>query len=106
MASAMQVLSLARFSTSGDHDQWLAGAFTPHDEARGLFVLIRSKAASVEAVRDLIAVPPEIEVTLHLYAKWTHEGLKKCSAFGSEFGRSLTGWWAKRSRSEFRPRMH
>jgi hypothetical protein len=67
MASATQVQTPAPVFASGDCFQWLDGAQAPRDEARGLFVLVRGNAASVESVRDLIAVPPGIESALRLY---------------------------------------
>ena len=84
MASATQVQTPARASASGDCFQWLAGAFAPRDEARSLFVLIRRNAASVESIRDLIAVPPEIEAALCLYARHHPEdarGIEKVLSF-------------------------
>jgi hypothetical protein len=68
MASATHVQTSTLPSDSGDSFQWLGGDFAPRDEARGLFALIRRKADSVESIRDLIAVPPEIEGALSLYA--------------------------------------
>jgi hypothetical protein len=68
MASATQVQTPARIFASGDCFQWIDGTQAPRDEARGLFVLIRSNVASIESVRDLIAVPPEIEAALRRYA--------------------------------------
>jgi hypothetical protein len=52
---------------SQDCFQWIEGDFAPREEARGLFILVRRNASSVEAVRDLIAVPPRIEAALQLY---------------------------------------
>jgi hypothetical protein len=84
MASATQVQTPAPVFASGDCFQWLDGAHAPRDEARGLFVLVRGNAASVESVRDLIAVPPEIEATLRLYARHHPEdarGIEKVLSF-------------------------
>ena len=74
MASAMQVQARYSAFAPADRFEWLDGDHAPRDEARGLFVLIRGEAASIESVRDLIAVPPEIETVLCLYAKHHPEG--------------------------------
>jgi hypothetical protein len=67
---AFQFRPVAAVSALRDcFQQGLDGAQAPRDEARGLFVLIRSNAASVESIRDLIAVPPEIEGVLLCYAR-------------------------------------
>jgi hypothetical protein len=66
---ASQIQTPAQIAGPGDCFQWLDGSHAPRDEARGLFGLVRRNAASVESVRDLIAVPPEIEAVLCLYAK-------------------------------------
>jgi hypothetical protein len=67
MAYATQVQSTSPILASQDCFQRLEGAFAPRDEARGLFVLIRRNASSVEDVRDLIAVSPRIEAALKRY---------------------------------------
>jgi hypothetical protein len=92
---AFQFRPVAAVSALRDcFQQGLDGAQAPRDEARGLFVLIRSNAASVESVRDLIAVPPKIEGVLLLYAKEYPEdarGIEKMIGFRkrvlSEFDR-------------------
>jgi hypothetical protein len=84
MASATQVQTRHSAFAPADCFQWLEGDQAPRDEARGLFVLIRGDAASVESVRELIAVPPEIEDVLHLYAKRHPEdarGIEKVLSF-------------------------
>jgi hypothetical protein len=68
MASATQVQTRHCAFAPADCFEWLDGDHAPRDEARGLFVLIRGEAASIESVRELIAVPPEIEAVLCLYA--------------------------------------
>jgi len=69
MASTTQVQTRHSAFAPADCFEWLDGDHAPRDEARGLFVLIRGEAAAIESVRDLIAVPPEIEAVLCLYAK-------------------------------------
>jgi hypothetical protein len=84
MASTTQVQTRHSAFAPGDCFQWLDGPRAPRDEARGLFVLIRGNAASVESIRDLIAVPPEIEAVLCLYAKHHPEdarGIEKVLGF-------------------------
>ena len=76
MASTTQVQIRHSPFAPADCFEWLGGDHAPRDEARGLFVLIRRHAASVEAVRDLIAVPPEIEAVLFLYAKGHPEDVR------------------------------
>lgn len=46
---------------------WLDGAVAPRAEARGLLALVRTDAASIEAVRELIGISPRIENALHRY---------------------------------------
>ena len=41
----------------------------PEDEARSMAHLVWFGGASVESVRDLIGVPPKLELTLRLYAQ-------------------------------------
>jgi hypothetical protein len=84
MASATHVQTSTPASDSGDGFQWLGGDFAPRDEARGLFALIRHKTDSVEAVRELIAVPPAVEDALRLYVSHYPEdaqGIEKVLRF-------------------------
>jgi hypothetical protein len=84
MATCPQVQTPTSAFDSEDCFQWLEGPFAARDEARGLFVLIRRNSASVESIRELIAVPPEIEAVLLLYAKQHQEdarGIEKVLAF-------------------------
>lgn len=97
MASTTQVQTRhSAFAPADCFDcfEWLDGDHAPRDEARGLFVLIRGDADSVESVRELIAVPPEIEAVLCLYAKRHPEdarGIERVLKFRKrvreEFGR-------------------
>jgi hypothetical protein len=86
--------------------QWLDGALAPRAEARRLLALVRTDATSLESIRDLITVSPRIEDVLRFYMRTHPEDargeLKWSSAFGSACEKSLTGWWANQSRSDFR----
>jgi hypothetical protein len=99
IASATQVQTTARVLASGDCFQWIDGTQAPRDEARGLFVLVRGNAASTESIRDLIAVPPEIEAALCLYASQhakDAQGIEKVLSFRKrvreEFDRLIGEW--------------
>jgi len=60
---------------SVDHcSHWLDCAATPRQEARNLFALVGTRGVTVESIRELITVPPDIERTLQLYLRRPSRG--------------------------------
>jgi hypothetical protein len=70
MATALQTQGLGLASSIGKvSSHWLERTATPRGEARLLFRLVGSNGDTIESIRELIAVPQEIEERLGLYAK-------------------------------------
>jgi len=47
---------------------WLDRTASPREEARILFEMMQRTGGTVDSIRELIAIPPEIEEALTLYA--------------------------------------
>jgi hypothetical protein len=67
MATAPQVQTTGTLSSRDDCSRWLDWNAKPTDEARKLLLLVGRNGDTIESVRDLIAVPPEIERTMRLF---------------------------------------
>jgi hypothetical protein len=82
MATALHVQTPEDFSPAAEYSSpWLDRAVAPREEALSLFGLIGRNGDTVESVRELIAVPTQIETALLLYAERNPE-----EAFGIERG--------------------
>ena len=71
MATALYVQKPEDFSPAAEYlSPWLDRIVSPRAEALSLFAMVGRKGDNtVESVRDLIAVPPETEAALLLYAQ-------------------------------------
>ena len=67
MATAPQVQTRALPYAEIGLSHWLGCTASPRQEARALFAMIGRNGDTVESIRKLIAVPPEIERLLRLY---------------------------------------
>ena len=85
MATAPQIQTLPVLPSGVDHcSHWLDRASTPRQEARNLFALVGRSGVTVESIRELITVPPDIERTLQLYLRRHPEdapGIEKVLSF-------------------------
>jgi len=82
-ASPVQALEVASQAVAGS-SQWLKSTATPKEEARNLYAMMARSGDTIESIRDLIAVPPETEALLSLYAKHHPEdarGIEKVLSF-------------------------
>jgi hypothetical protein len=66
---ASQVQTAGTLSSRDDRSRWLDWNAKPTEEARKLLMLVGRNDNTVESVRELIAVPPETEAALLLYAQ-------------------------------------
>jgi hypothetical protein len=64
---ASQVQTAGTLSSTDECSCWLDWNAKPTDEARKLLMLIGRNGDTIESIRDLIAVPPEIERTMRLF---------------------------------------
>jgi hypothetical protein len=64
---AWHKIKIAKLRENGHSNRAFWSAPTPRIEARALFQLI-VRGATVQAVRDLIAIPPETEQVLQAHA--------------------------------------
>jgi hypothetical protein len=67
MATAPQVQTAGTLSAKDDCSRWLDWNAKPTEEARKLLMLVGRNGDTIESIRDLIAVPPEIERTMRLF---------------------------------------
>jgi hypothetical protein len=64
---ASQVQTADALPSTDDCSRWLDWNAKPTEEARKLLMLIGRNGDTIESIRDLIAVPPEIERTMRLF---------------------------------------
>lgn len=70
MATALHVQTPEDFSPAAEYSSpWLDRPVAPREEALSLFTLVGRNGDTVQSVRELIAVPPNIEAALWLYAE-------------------------------------
>lgn len=87
----------ADVTESETDSHWLSCTAPAHSEARHLFALISRNGETVESIRELIAVPPDVENALRLYAREHSEdaaGVERALRFrgrvGEEFERLVS----------------
>jgi hypothetical protein len=82
MATALQTQTFQAtppITVEKSESHWLDCTASAREEARILFEMMIRKREAVESIRELIAIPPEIEEALTLYARKYPE-----DAFGIE----------------------
>ena len=96
MATALQIQTLDVLpSIADDCSHWLGCTATPREEARSLFAMIGRNGDTVESIRELIAVPPNIEDALLLYAARHPEdapGIKRVIEFRRQVAEKFEQW--------------
>jgi hypothetical protein len=90
MATALQVQTLGPApAIADDCSHWLEQTATPREEAMKLLALVGKNGDTVESIRELIAVPPDIEQALRLYSRWHPEdayGVERVLKFRKRVG--------------------
>jgi hypothetical protein len=90
MATALQVQTLGPApAIADDCSHWLEQTATPREEAMNLFALVGKNGGTVDSIRELIEVPPDIERALRLYIRWHPEdayGVERVLRFRKRVG--------------------
>jgi hypothetical protein len=68
MATAPQVQTLESLPYADyGNSHWLGCTASPREEARSLFAMIGRNGDTIDSIRELIAVPSDVEQALRLY---------------------------------------
>jgi hypothetical protein len=82
MATSLQIQTfevIPPIAVEKTDSHWLERTASPREEARILFEMMQRSGGTVESIRELIAIPPEVKAALTLYARRHPE-----DAFGIE----------------------